>query len=343
MSLTRLTYLLITGVLLWTVRTEAQTFSDQGLMSGSGLNIIPTAVIAPPYEYRLQVSRISYLDGSKRGMNVFGLAAGLSTTLEGYLRFGSEQSGSFTSQASYGFGGKFRMPMLFPVVRRVALWADFTSTDQTIPSALFPSDAFRTGVTATFDSNGIHPTMLFGMAKINGRTNLLIGTGATLAEGNSKQFGLELVYGYLGKNSAQIVSTGAMRVFSNIGIHVSPGYLSSPSGSAWFISLGFSLSTTDIDFHRSVEEKKEDEFILPSIEEMEKNSQSNGNKEPSGSKSGTNGLEPVGGITPNQIEENGSKLQGSEIKGSLIQKSSHNDQQINKQQEEKKRQEKDAK
>lgn len=273
MSLMRRSYCLATVLFLIIGSSEAQLFTDQGLLSGSGLTVLPTATIAPSMEWRLQYSRVNYLKSSTTGMNIATLSAGLSSTLEAYLRFTGEQSGTFSSQLAHGFGGKFRFPGLVPVVRRLAIWADVTSTDQAISSALFPSDAFRTAVTATFDSNGVHPTALIGVARIGDVSHVLFGGGVTIATGNSSQVGFEFVHGYMGKNSDQLVASGSMRVFPNVSFHASPGYLSTSTVSTWTISFGISCSTSDIDFHPVLEEKRENDFILPTIEEIEKESQ----------------------------------------------------------------------
>jgi len=282
MPLKSYTYFWGIAVLLTVSNSKAQLFSDPGMMSGSGLTIIPTSTIAPPMECRVQLARMNYLQRSFRGMNLISLTAGLSTTLEGYARFGSEQSGLYTSQIAYGFGGKFRIPVLLPYVRRMALWAEATSTDQTVNSTIFPSDAFRAGATATLDSNGIHPTLLMGISRIGTDLDVLLGAGVMISAGNAKQIGFEIIHGYLGHHSIQIASSASIRIISNVALQVSPGYLLAHSRSTWTISLGVSFSTTDIDFHPAVEEKKGDEYILPTIEELERQGQK-GQPAPDGS------------------------------------------------------------
>ncbi len=263
----------------------AQLFTDQGLFSGSGLTVVPTATVVPASEFRLQYSRVDYLRGERGGMNVIGLSAGFSSSVEGYMRVSGEQLGGPQSQVAYGFGGKFRLPVLVPVVRRLALWAEATASDQYYRSALYPADAFRGGVTATFDSNGIHPTLLIGVTSVQEQTRPLVGAGVTMAAGNHTQVGMEFVHGYLGLNSAQAAATASFRVFPNISLHASPGYLSMAGVSTWTISFGISCTTTDVDFHPVYEDKTGNEFILPSIEEMEKE----GKQNPSGDGSMLNG------------------------------------------------------
>ncbi len=293
MSLIKYTYVAL--MLLLAGPARAQMFTDQGMFSGSGLTIMPTATLAPQMEYRIQYSRLSYFKGSGLGMNIMSMTAGFSTTLETYFRFGSEQSGSFASQIAYGVGGKFKVPLLLPVIRRLALWADLTATEQTIPTAIFPSDAFRSGAVMTLDSNGVHPTILIGINKLGTAANALLGAGVTIAAGNSVQLGFETVYGYLGRNSIQIAPSASLRVIRNIGLQISPSYLSLPSGSLWMMSVGFSLTTTDIDFHPAVVEQASDEFILPSIEDIEQETKGGENVQPSGE----------GSLLDNSIQQDG--------------------------------------
>ena len=281
--------------------SSAQLFTDQGLFSGSGLTVVPTATVIPSTEFRLQYSRVNYLRSGRTGLNVLGLGAGFSSSLEGYMRVSAEQLGARQSLVAYGFGGKFRLPLLLPVVRRLALWAEATTSDQYNSSALYPTDAVRGGVTATFDSNGIHPTIFLGIAKVQNKARPLVGAAVTMAAGNYAQLGLEFVHGYLGLNSAQAAATASLRIFSNISLHASPGYQSMAGVSTWIVSVGISCTTSDIDFHPLIEEKKENGFILPSIEEIERE----GKLEPSG-----------GGSTPGGSRDEGSGNDGSSPTGS---------------------------
>jgi hypothetical protein len=265
-----LLYGLLAFSLLLSAGAAAQTFTDQGLLSGSGMSILPTATIVPPTEFRVQLSRVDYLGSAKQGMNVFGMGVGLSTAIEGYVRVTGEQLGFNQSQIVYGFGGKIRVPLLLPVVRRAAIWAERTTSDMALPSNIYTPDALRAGVIVTADSNGIHPTFLVGMTRIGELTRPLVGAGVTIAAGNTSQVSLELVHGYLGRKSFMAAGTFSHRPFRNIAFHATPGYLTTPTASSWTISLGFSLATADIDFHPVYDVEPTDEFILPSIEELER-------------------------------------------------------------------------
>lgn len=274
MSLTRRLSSVLFVVLALTVMADAQLFTDQGTMSGSGLMILPTATLSPVTEFQLHFSRIGYTKGGGTGLNVITLGAGLSESLEGYVRLTGEQLGTYSSQVAYGFGGKFRLPLLLPVVRRLALWMDVTTSDQVQRSAIFPSEAKRMGVTATFDSNGVHPTMLIGISTTYRKTQPLLGAGVTIAASQSTQIGFEIIHGYLGKNSAQLGATVSQRILSNVSMHFSPGYLSVGGVSTATAMIGISCSTADINFHPAFEQKKGEEFILPSIEEIERQQKS---------------------------------------------------------------------
>lgn len=276
MSRITLIFRLLALSLLLPAAATAQTFTDQGLLSGSGMSILPTVSIVPPTEFRLQISRLGFLTGSNRGMNVIGLGIGLSTAIEAYVRVTGEQVGLNQSQIVYGLGGKIRVPLLLPVVRRAAIWGERTTSDQNLPANVFTPEALRGGILVTADSNGIHPTFLVGVTRIGDLTRPLVGAGMTIAAGSSSQVSVELVHGYLGRKSFMAAGTFTHRPFRNIAFHVSPGYLTTPSASTWTLSLGFSLATADIDFHPADEALPSDEFILPSIEELERGTASGG-------------------------------------------------------------------
>ncbi|TAK51074.1 MAG: hypothetical protein EPO24_16190 [Bacteroidetes bacterium] len=265
-------YIVGAVTVLFSLGSYGQLFTDQGLFSGSGLTVVPTATVVPPSEFRLQVSRVQHVQDTELGINVIGVGYGLSSTLEGYVRLTGEQFGSAFSQVGYSFGGKFRVPMLIPGIRRLAFWVESTNSDMYQQPAAYPTEAFRYGAIATFDSNGIHPSLLLGLARLNNKTRPLIGAGVTYAVSQRSQIGFEVAYGYLNSTSVQIIASGATRVFKNISVHFSPGYVSSLATSSWMLSMGISFSTTDIDFHPKTEVAPLDEFQLPSFEEIEKQS-----------------------------------------------------------------------
>jgi hypothetical protein len=252
---------------------SAGMFTDQGILSGSGLMILPTATVAPPSEMQVQYSRLIVLRNGAARINVFGLTSGFSQSLEGYGRLTSEELQTVSSQISYAFGLKFRFPGLLPVVRRLALWGESTFSDmreQNHPS-LFPGQATRGAFLASLDSNKFHPTFLLGVSWIDNSTSLLTGGGITLALGHRAQLGLELTHGYLNPNSTESVLTGSFKLLSNTSFHVSPGYISTSGVSGWMISAGISLSTSDVDYQQvSESDGNKDKFILPSIDELEK-------------------------------------------------------------------------
>jgi len=240
------------------------------MFSGSGLTILPTATIAPPSEFRLQYSRLGITDRSHAGMNVISLSTGFSSNVEGYSRFVGEQAGTSVTQETYGFGLKVRAPFDVPLFRRVACWVDRTISNRNDPVALYPTDALRYGAIATLDSNGIRPTLVLGMSSIQNVSNPLAGAGVTIALSHAAQLGVEAVDGYFGNKSFQLITTGSVRIFSNVSVLISPGYLSTPGLSSWTVSFGLTCSTADVDFHPVMEQKQEDEISVPSIEDIQR-------------------------------------------------------------------------
>ncbi|HTK81356.1 MAG TPA: hypothetical protein VL633_03620 [Bacteroidota bacterium] len=271
MSLTSRIYCLV--LLLTAVSAGgAQTFSDLGLMSGSGLVVLPTATIAPPSEFRLQYARVDFLNKRYLGVHTMSLNCGLSSNAEAYIRFTGEQIGTTNSQLGYGFGGKITIPGELPVVRRLSGWIESTMSDEDQHDGFFPVEAFRAAAVATPDSDGVHPTFLAGIASIEHESAPMFGAGVTVTLGHGAQAGLELIEGYLGRNSYQAIGSLAFRVLPNISLHASPGYYSTSSAASWVLTLGITCTTAGIDFKPSAEEKKRDDFMLPSIEEIEKQS-----------------------------------------------------------------------
>ena len=270
MPLSRFLPVAIFASVVWLAPASAQEFTDQGMFSGSGLTILPTATIAPPSEFRLQCSRLGITERSHSGMNVIALSTGFSSSVEGYSRFVGEQAGSSVTQETYGFGLKVRAPFDVPFFRRVACWVDRTISNRNDPAALYPTDALRYGAIATRDSNGIRPTLVLGMSSIENISNPLAGAGVTIAVSHSAQLGFEAVDGYFGKKSFQFIATGSVRIFANVSALISPGYLSTPGFNSWTVSFGLTCSTADVDFHPVMEQKQEDEITVPSIEDIQR-------------------------------------------------------------------------
>jgi hypothetical protein len=270
MSLMRIAHGLVCISLTLASGALGQSFSDQGLFSGSGLTLLPTATVAPSSEFRIQYARLSYLRSGGNGSNILTLCSGFSESVEGYARLTGEQFGAPNSEVAYTVGGKFRVPALVPFFGRLALWMEKTQSDAAAPGALLPQDAFRMAAVATLDSNGIHPTALLGFSQFSNESGLLAGVGVTVAAGHDLQLGLEAVHGYLGRKSDQIAGSAAVRVFPNISLHVSPGYITAPAASTWTVSVGISCTTAGIDFHPVIEETNKNTVIVPSIEEIER-------------------------------------------------------------------------
>jgi hypothetical protein len=266
-----LTLRIVLGVLMLSMyATEggAQLFTDQGLMSGSGLMIMPTPATAPTAEFGIQTARVEFLRPGERGMNVIGFTGGFSSHMEGYVRVSGEQVGLPSSVISYGFGAKLRSPFTVPAVEHIALWLESGSTEQVKQRAMYPPNVFRAGITASFGTDGINPTALVGLSSVEGAAGLLLGGGVTFAAGHEAQLGAEVVYGYTGTKSVHALVNSSLRVLPNISIHVVPGYVTSEVASTWLFSVGVSFTTTDIDYHPA-RVSNDDEFVVPSIEDIE--------------------------------------------------------------------------
>jgi hypothetical protein len=276
MSLTRILICAALFVIFPAGQSPAQLFTDQGMMSGSGLSVLPTATTVPAAEMQAQVTRISFLSTSPERANIVGLTLGLSTSIETYVRMTSEELHTSSAQMSYSFGGKFRYPEEVPLVRRLALWIESTFSDmndQSVPT-IFPTKVNRAGFTASLDSNGFRPTLFFGGTQLQKVVTPMGGAGFTVALGHRAQLGAEGMWGYLEKGSIQAALTGSVRIYSNISLHVTPGYIKTNSVNGLMFSAGFSLSSADVDYHQVASgDDNGDQFHMPSIDDLEKDSQ----------------------------------------------------------------------
>lgn len=260
-------------VLIAVGSAQGQVFTDQGMLSGSGLMIVPTATISPMSEMQVQFSHLGIFQGDKTGLNIFSLNCGFSSCLEGYARLTSEQLRTVSPEISYSFGGKFRFPRVIPVLQRIAIWGETTTSDmaEQAKQGLFPIEATRAGITASLDSIMVHPTFFVGITNVKGDVWPLLGGGMTIALSHTAQMGFEVVRGYFTMRGTDAVVTGSLRIFSNTSIHLSPGYLSDGSTKSWMLSAGISLTTVDVDYHpEKVIKDLNGEYTLPTIEDMEK-------------------------------------------------------------------------
>ncbi len=317
-------YALVALALTMCALAPAQTITDQGLLSGSGMSFLPTASLIPLTEFRVQTSRVSYLSGGRRGFNIFSVGVGMSTYIEGYARVTAEQTGVIQSQIAYAFGAKARIPVPFPMLRRAALWVERSSTELFLRGNLLTPEATRFGVLATSDSNGIHPTAIAGFTSINGLLRPLVGAGVTIAVGNGSQATIEAMHGYLGRKSFVAAAGFSHRLFSNVSVNVSPGYMTLPGASTWMLSAGISLTTAAIDFHPATEPiQDEPEFRLPTIEEMERGTASDAPMNDSTNVSGTHssaypGTQQDDGTTQPNLPVDGPTIDTPKIDGPTL-------------------------
>ena len=113
-------------LLVCTGMSQNYNYYELGMMSGSGVAFMPTSSNAPAAQFRLEIARIGLAKNSGQGLNLYSLSAGLSQFLEAFVKVTSEQTGTIQSMNITGVGGKFTIPVVFPVVKIVSLWGDFT-------------------------------------------------------------------------------------------------------------------------------------------------------------------------------------------------------------------------
>lgn len=261
------TYCLLILSVCGLVSATAQTFNEQGLMSGSGYVFLPAINVAPISQFRIQAGRLDLLRSGQRGVNVYTMQAGLSSNLEIYLKLTSEQAGMITSLNSFGIGGKLKIPFQPPLFDQAALWVESVSSPISNEQAYLPQNIFRGAILANTEIVGLKPIVLGGISKRVKVIKPLGGVGANFSINNSIKLGGEMMYNYAGQNDVQGLLSVTIRIISNIGLQISTGYTASPTLSSWLLSAGISIGTADIDFTQKLE--KPPPVIVPSFEEME--------------------------------------------------------------------------
>jgi hypothetical protein len=169
-----------------------------------------------------------------------------------------------------GFGAKFQLPFVLPIVDHAAMWGETNYSEDT-HEAIFPTTINRAGILASFEGTYTKAIFLIGMSGETALNRVLLGSGYTVGLHHSLQLGSEFLYGYTDIPSMNFIINVSYRLFSNVSIHVSPGYLKTTSVATVVFSAGISFSTAKIDF-MPVREQKKDEFHIPSFEEIEKQS-----------------------------------------------------------------------
>jgi hypothetical protein len=253
------------------------TYTQLGMMSGSGLVFTPSTISSPAAQFRLQLGRISLGQDASRGVNVVALSAGLSSFLEGYLKYTGEQVGSVQSNGTIGIGAKFTIPYVFPVIRMISLWGESSTNPSDDHSFLYPSNISRGAVIITPAWNGYRPSLLVGATRrSDGTIEAMEGGSFVVTTSRSLQWGIEYLHGYNGTSTHHAMFSCVVRPFPYASINAGPGYVSSPLVSGWLWSVGISVNSSDINF-KPVQERATNQYKLPTIEEMEK-----GTNEPNG-------------------------------------------------------------
>jgi hypothetical protein len=248
---------------------SGQTFAGAGSMSGSGLVLLPSAAATPASQFRLHATRLEYLSPAAGGANVMVLTSGLSSHLEAYVRIVAEQPSAGSSVLAPGFGGKLLLPVQVPGAGTVGLWGETQQPDRPERQPVLAAKAVRGGVLAMPFQNGVQPTIIAGMANIDGETHPLAGVAVAFPLGHHLQLGVEAVYGYLGEKTGSAAWTMNARIFPHVLLQAGAGAFAQPGSTLLTASFGISFTTSDVDF-LPVVKTGEPEFRLPTIEEMER-------------------------------------------------------------------------
>ena len=259
----------IPAILLTVSLGLGQTYTELGMMSGSGLVITPTNIVSPMSEFRINLGRFGRTTDSHLGYNLIAVSMGFSPILEAYARFTSEQAGNAQSFGALGFGGKLLLPVQLPVVKVVSIWGETSMSEMEDQGVLVSPRTSRIAILNTpVWTDFLRPTIIVGGMKYDGqKMELMAGGNVVVSPGNGLQFGLEYIHSYSGAGSHHASVTGAFRVLPNLCLQGGPGYVSNGKYDGMMWAFGISLGTAGADF-RPAPAKRTDDYVLPSIEEL---------------------------------------------------------------------------
>ncbi len=260
---------------------HSQNFTDQGISSGSSIILLPTGSVAPSSNFRVQFHHFTFFEN--HSFNSIDLTGGFSSHLELYLKYSTEINGHIFPATVTGFGGKFQFPFEIPVIYRAAIWAEKINSSASDKLVLFPADMTRAGVVASIYTNAIEPTVFIGINKIDTGTRFLGSIGSTYSINRNYKLGLEFTYGYFGNHDYTSLLSLTSRIFSNLGLQVTGGYIAGTTVKSWTVSAGISLTTGAIDFSPRKEQERLQtvpsfDDMLKSIEETKTEDSKNENK-----------------------------------------------------------------
>lgn len=256
--------ILILLILVNITLVHSQNFTDQGISSGSSIILLPTGSVAPSSNFRVQFHHFTFF--KNHSFNSIDVTGGFSSHLELYLKYATEINGHVLPASVTGFGGKFQFPFDIPFIYRAAIWAEKINSTASDKMVLFPADMTRIGVVASVYTNAIEPTVFLGINRIEKGTRFLGSVGSTYAISRDYKLGLEFTYGYFGNHDYTSLLSLTSRIFSNLGLQVTGGYISGTTVKSWTVSAGISLTTGAIDF--SPRKEQERLQTVPSFDDM---------------------------------------------------------------------------
>lgn len=259
--------MLVCALVLSTFSAAAQSFVDQGLAGGSSIALLQTTSVSPSSHMRVHYSRTMFNRKARNIENLIDLTAGLSPNLEMYAKVTVEQAALPVNNTQFGLGGKFLLPFQLPLINHGALWCESVSSIQTGDGSAGES-MLRTGFIANPGNGNMSATVLTGVTRAEGKVGFLGGVGVGLPLHEAVKMGAEVLYGYLERGSVLGSMSIMIRPLAHVGVQVSPGYLRSGETSGWYLSVGISCSTADINFFPATVNEPTD--ALPSFEEIEK-------------------------------------------------------------------------
>lgn len=253
-------------IFLFSFSLNSQNFSDQGMYSGSSIILLPTGSVAPSGNFRINLNNLTFF--KNHSISSVDITGGLSSHMEMYFRYSSEVNRYIIPTSVTVVGGKFLMPLRIPIIYRAAIWGEVIRSPISEKISMFPANLARFGSVVSLFTNNIEPTLFLGFNKINRNINLLSSISTLYIVNDATKLGIEFSYGYFGNHDYTGLIGVTRRVFSNMSLQLTTGYIVGHTIQSWVVSLGISLTTEKIDF--SPRKEQEIKGHVPSFDEIMK-------------------------------------------------------------------------
>lgn len=256
-------------LIVFTQDLSSQEVSDIGISGGNTIVLLPSISTSPISEFRFQMNHEYFTSSSLEGLTSLSLTSGFSLNLELYFKASTEDRINTIPLRRIGYGAKLILPFIIDIINQPAVWFESVNGVNNIDNSLFQPKV--THIAAVFNPSieYLSPTILLGITSTNISDNFFIGAGMAKTISDNFRIGSELTHNYYGINDLRGAVLLNTRVFQNLGIQLMSAYITSKSISSWSVSLGFVVSTSEINFFPKVEETNGNKLV-PDFDDLMK-------------------------------------------------------------------------